>query len=285
MYEQPALLRFVALAVPPVTTERIATALTAYTNEAAAAGNTTLHEPGTIKPERVEHLADLSNSLPVRLSASFSTDAAEAATAFAALGPAARARRIAGSWLSLYGMKLWADGSNQAQMAAQTQPYLNSTEKGRANYSPAQMAQLCQTAKDAGWSILVHCQGDAAVDEALDALEAVYGPHPVTGVNRIEHATMARRDQIDRMKALGVEPSFIPDFIYLYGGAFRDQIFGAERAEFMSPFVRPPTSASAFPCTPTPPPPGCRSIRCATCRPPSPAAARSMDRPSAPPGP
>ncbi|MEX1175041.1 MAG: amidohydrolase family protein [Mycobacterium sp.] len=85
---------------------------------------------------------------------------------------------------------------------------------------------MCQSAKDGGWSILVHCQGDAAVDEALDAIEAVYGPEPLTGVNRVEHATMARRDQIDRMKELGVEPSFIPDFIYLYGGAFRDQIFG-----------------------------------------------------------
>lgn len=47
---------------------------------------------------------------------------------------------------------------------------------------------------------------------------------------------MARRDQVERMKALGVEPSFIPDFVYLYGAAYRDQIFGAPRAEFMSPF-------------------------------------------------
>ena len=236
MYEQSALMRFVALAVPPVTPDAIVTALTAYANQAAAAGNTTLHEPGTVKPEWVEHLAALSNSLPVRLSASFSTDAAEAGKPFAALGPAGRARRIGDSRMSLYGMKIWADGSNQAQMAAQTQPYLNSSGKGAANYPPEQMARLCQTAKDAGWSILVHCQGDAAVDETLDAIEAVYGLHPVTGVNRIEHATMARRDQIDRMKSLGVEPSFIPDFVYLYGGAFRDQIFGPARAEFMSPF-------------------------------------------------
>ncbi len=46
--------------------------------------------------------------------------------------------------------------------------------------------------------------------------------------------------------------------------------------------VRPPTPASAFPCTPTPPQPGCRSIHCATCRLPLPAAARSTDRLSAP---
>ena len=47
---------------------------------------------------------------------------------------------------------------------------------------------------------------------------------------------MARQDQIDRMKTLGVEPSFIPDFVHLYGAAYRDQIFGDPRAAFMSPF-------------------------------------------------
>jgi len=79
------------------------------------------------------------------------------------------------------------------------------------------------------------CQGDAAVGDGLDAIEQAYGAHPATGINRIEHATMARPDQIDRMKRLGVEPSFIPDFVYLYGAAYRDQLFGATRAEFMVP--------------------------------------------------
>jgi predicted amidohydrolase YtcJ len=46
---------------------------------------------------------------------------------------------------------------------------------------------------------------------------------------------MARQDQIERMKKLGVEPSFIPDFLHLYGAAYRDQIFGPQRAGFMVP--------------------------------------------------
>ena len=169
------------------------------------------------------------------MSASFSTDAAEASKAFASLGPGSKARAIPGSRLSLYGMKWWADGSNQAEMAAQTKPYLDSASKGKANYSSEQMAELCGKAKDAGWPILIHCQGDAAVDDALDAIERAYGAAPTTGLNRIEHATMARQDQIDRMKRLGVQPSFIPDFVYLYGAAYRDRIFGPERAELMVP--------------------------------------------------
>jgi predicted amidohydrolase YtcJ len=132
-------------------------------------------------------------------------------------------------------MKFWADGSNQARSAAQTKPYLLAAEQGRTNHSGEEMVRLCRAAKDAGWSILVHCQGDAAIDAALDAIEDAYGPHPATGLNRIEHATMARQDQIERMKKLGVEPSFIPDFLHLYGAAYRDQIFGPQRAGFMVP--------------------------------------------------
>ena len=235
MYEQPALMRFLALAVPQTTPQLIVEALTSYAKGVAASGNTTLHEPGTVKPEWVDQLAALSNSLDVRLSASFSTDAAEASKPFAALGPATRARKVAGTRFSLYGMKMWADGSNQAEMAAQTQPYLNSTEKGACNYPPTEFARLCQSAKDAGWPILIHCQGDAAVDEALDAIEHVYGANPATGLNVLQHATVARRDQVERAGALGVEISFIPDFVHLYGAAYRDTIFGNPRAEFMVP--------------------------------------------------
>ena len=60
IYEEPALLRFVAVAAPAVTPELMATALASYTKQVASAGNTTLHEPGTIKPEWVQPLAKLS---------------------------------------------------------------------------------------------------------------------------------------------------------------------------------------------------------------------------------
>ncbi len=237
IYEEPALLRFIAIAAPPVTLELIATALASYTKQVAAAGNTTLHEPGTIKPDWVEPLAKLSKALDVRISASLSTDSIEASKAFTSLGPAAKARKIPNSRFSLYGMKFWADGSNQAESAAQTKPYLDATKRGKTNYSASQMADLCRGAKEAGWPILIHCQGDAAIDDALDAIEQAYGPNPATGLNLVQHATMARQDQLDRMRRLGAEPSFLPDLLHLYGAAYRDQIFGSERTEFMEPMA------------------------------------------------
>ena len=237
IYEEPALLRFVAVAAPAVTPELMATALASYTKQVASAGNTTLHEPGTIKPDWVQPLAKLSNTLDVRMSASLSTNSLEASKAFTSLGPGAKARRIPYSRFSLYGMKFWADGSNQAETAAQTKPYLHTTKTGKTNYSESQMVELCLAAKKAGWPILIHCQGDAAIDDALDAIEQAYGRNPATGLNRVEHATMARQDQLDRMKRLGTEPTFLPDLLYLYGAAYRDQILGPERTELMEPMA------------------------------------------------
>ncbi len=246
IYEEPALLRFVAVAAPAITPELIATALASYTKQAAAAGNTTLHEPGTIKPDWVEPLAKLSNTLDVRMSASLSTDSVEASKAFASLGPAAKARMIPSSRFSLYGMKFWADGSTQAESAAQTKPYLRSASKGAANYTVSQMTELCRAAKDAGWPILIHCQGDAAIDDALDAIELAYGANAATGLNVVQHATMARQDQLDRMKRLGAEPTFLPDLLYLYGAAYRDQILGPERTAFMEPMAACVKAGIAF---------------------------------------
>ena len=37
------------------------------------------------------------------------------------------------------------------------------------------------------------------------------------------------------MKRLGVEPTFLPDLLYLYGAAYRDQILGREPAESILP--------------------------------------------------
>jgi predicted amidohydrolase YtcJ len=235
IYEEPALRRFLAVAIPAITSGMMAKALVAYTKQVAAVGNTTLHEPGTVKPEWIEPLAKLSNTLATRLSASFSADQIEASKAFAALGTSAKARTIPESRLSLYGIKFWADGSNQTETAAQTEPYLHSTRRGTTNFPETRMVEMCRAAKDAGWPIMIHCHGDAAIDAALDAIESAYGANAATGLNRIEHATMARPDQLDRMKRLGVEPSFHPNLLFLYGAAYRDTIFGPERAKFMVP--------------------------------------------------
>jgi predicted amidohydrolase YtcJ len=82
---------------------------------------------------------------------------------------------------------------------------------------------------------LIHCNGDYTIDIALDAIEAAYAGSTEYGINRIEHATMARPDQIERLKKLNVQPTFLMNHVRLYGAAYRDQIFGPERTAFMDP--------------------------------------------------
>ncbi len=235
IYNEPALMKFADLAVPKPSPEMLEKAVVQYAKSAAASGLTTLHEPGTVKPQWVESLAKLSNFLPIRMSASFSSEAVEESKKYTSLGPSNRARILPNSRFSLYGMKCWVDGSNQAETAAQSKPYLNTDKKGTLSYTQMQMTEICKKAKAADWTMLAHCQGDEAIEEYLNALEAVYGANPAMGLMRLEHATMVRQDQLERIKKLGYALTFMTDFVYLYGASYRDTIFGPERAAFMVP--------------------------------------------------
>jgi predicted amidohydrolase YtcJ len=97
------------------------------------------------------------------------------------------------------------------------------------------MKQMVAEVKAFGLPVLIHCNGDYTIDIALDAIEAAYAGSTDYGVNRIEHATMARPDQILRMKKLNVQPSFLMNHVRFYGAAYRDQIFGPERAPSWTP--------------------------------------------------
>ena len=130
-------------------------------------------------------------------------------------------------------MKIVGDGSNQTMSAAQTIPYLGTTQKGAPNFPADQMKQMVAEVKAQGWPVSIHCNGDATIDIALDAIEAAYGAHPATGVNRLEHCTLARPDQVERMQRLGVQPSFLMNHVFFYGAAYRDVLFGPERAARM----------------------------------------------------
>ncbi len=155
--------------------------------------------------------------------------------------------------LSFYAIKIIGDGSNQTKTAAQTVAYLGGNVKGELNYEPAQLKKMVAEVKEAGWPVSIHANGDATIDAALDAIEATYGANPATGINRIEHCTMARADQIARMKALGVQPSFLMNHVHLYGAAYRDLLFERSVRNAWTP--RAIASGRTFRslCTPTRP--------------------------------
>jgi predicted amidohydrolase YtcJ len=234
VYEESAMLKFAVHFLGKITPDIAAKAVTDYSRHMGSVGNTLLHEPGTIRSEWIEPFAKLSNTLACRTSASVMFEDMKGLTPWRSLG-LGRGAPVDNSLFSLCGVKIVGDGSNQTQTGAQTRPYLNSTSKGSPNFDGALLKRMVAEVKAFGLPVQVHCNGDYAVDIALDAIESAYAASTDFGVNRIEHSTMARPDQIVRMKMLNVQPSFLMNHVRFYGAAYRDQIFGPERAAFMDP--------------------------------------------------
>ena len=138
-------------------------------------------------------------------------------------------------------VKLVADGSIQGYTGYLSQPYYTPYH-GDPDYLGypsiprdklfAQVAALHR----AGYQIAIHGNGDAAIEDILDAFEAAQREHPVADPRMILiHAQMAREDQIARMKALGVTPSFFTAHTWYWGDRHRDIFLGPERAAVISP--------------------------------------------------
>lgn len=230
IFEESALRKF-AVALPPITPAFVAQAALNWFRTNAAAGNTTVHEAGVIgDAAMLQGYARIAGEAMCRASTSLMFEAMALGDAYKQYGFGAQATQIPNSPLTIYGIKIVGDGSNQTKSADQTQPYLGGTSKGFTNFGAAEMNRMVAEVKAAGWPVLVHCNGDATIDLALDAIEAAYGANPATGVNRIEHCTITRPEQIARMKRLGVQPSFLMNHVYFYGAAYRDTLFGPERA-------------------------------------------------------
>jgi len=82
----------------------------------------------------------------------------------------------------------------------------------------------------------VHGNGDASIDDILDAFDAANEAKPFEDARPVlVHAQMAREDQLDRMAKLGVIPSFFVLHTYYWGDRHHDIFMGPKRAARMSP--------------------------------------------------
>jgi predicted amidohydrolase YtcJ len=143
--------------------------------------------------------------------------------------------------LTMGAVKISADGSIQGFTGYLSEPYYTPYH-GDADYRgyPAvlredlfeQVAGLHR----AGYQIAIHGNGDQSIEDILDAFEAAQQQHPVADPRMIlVHAQMARKDQVARMKALGVTPSFFSAHTWYWGDRHRDIFLGPERAAVISP--------------------------------------------------
>jgi predicted amidohydrolase YtcJ len=132
------------------------------------------------------------------------------------------------------GVKYWLDGS--LDTAWFTQPYTNNPPGKTGIFSGFQQIpdEVLQAAFDRFWTsdvqINMHMNGDAAVEQALRAIEKAIEKHGMRDHRPVFiHATFMRPDQIERMKKVGAVPTFLSAGIVTAGdGVVR--LWGAERA-------------------------------------------------------
>ncbi len=141
--------------------------------------------------------------------------------------------------LKIGGIKLMLDGSPQGKTAYLTKPYLvpplgqTADYRGYPAYAETELNGQVKHFLDAGIPILAHANGDAAADMLIRAVELAAPEHDHRTV--MIHAQTVRDDQLDRMAALKMIPSFFSAHTFYWGDWHRDSVFGAERASRISP--------------------------------------------------
>ena len=144
--------------------------------------------------------------------------------------------------LRIGGVKLTLDASPQGRTAWLTQPYLKAPEGQPADFAgyPAlrddQAIAAISRAFQNGWQILVHTNGDAAIDQLLRAVTAASARHPGRDRRTVMiHGQTLREDQVPRLKALGIFPALFPMHTFYWGDWYVDTVLGPERAANISP--------------------------------------------------
>ncbi len=140
--------------------------------------------------------------------------------------------------LKLGGIKLVLDGSPQARTAWMRKPYEGGDPDycGYPTFTDDYVFDALCRAIDAGLQPLAHCNGDAASEQFLSMWEKAiklkgHGKElrPV-----MIHAQTVGYDQLDRMGAVGMMPSFFIGHCYFWGDTHLRN-FGKERGSRISP--------------------------------------------------
>lgn len=135
----------------------------------------------------------------------------------------------------IVGFKFIADGSNQGYTGLQRDPYFNpehAHDHGIAYMTLEQLKEMAEDRAGQGWHMSLHGNGDAGIDNILDAMEYLKEQgYDLSKIRpRIEHCSILHDDQIERMKDLGVSASFLIGHVHYWGTAMRDDVFGPVKA-------------------------------------------------------
>jgi len=138
-------------------------------------------------------------------------------------------------------IKIIADGSIQGFTGYLSEPYHvpfngDPSYRGYPRVSREDLVAAVQKYHEAGYQLAIHGNGDASIDDIIHAVDVAQRNHPREDARTIViHAQMARVDQLDDMKRLGMTPSFFAAHTYYWGDRHWSTFMGPERAARMSP--------------------------------------------------
>ena len=146
--------------------------------------------------------------------------------------------------ISLGAAKLLADGSLQCYTGYLSNPYHKVIYdlpegpmwRGYPIEPEQQFIEKVVGLHRQGWQLAIHGNGDDAIQMILNAYEEAQKRYPRADARHIViHCQTVREDQLDRIKRLGVVPSFFVVHTYFWGDRHRDIFLGPDRARRISP--------------------------------------------------
>lgn len=243
LVEEPTAMEHILSFAPPMNEEKWLASLDHINNVYLEQGITTAHEGGTTTQMFNTYLSAQQKSLlKVRVQilprvTGFDTSLVQSTQAGSQLG--------SDNMLSLGAMKLFQDGSIQAYTAYLSNPYHDVIAdqisdkdewRGYPIFDTLDFNERIKQYHKAGWQIAIHGNGDDAIEEIINAIELAQKEYPRNDARHIIiHCQTVRSDQLDRIKRLGIVPSFFVTHTYYWGDRHRDIFLGEERAKRISP--------------------------------------------------
>ncbi|WP_338524124.1 amidohydrolase [Pseudomonas batumici] len=136
------------------------------------------------------------------------------------------------------GVKLISDGSNQGLTGYQAQPYCCETTPPLGNFNfcdadnktpdtlPDAYKTTLEKAVATGWPLMIHANGDRAIQFTLDAYANALGKQSgLEKRHRIEHCSLLTKETLDQLQNLGISPSFLIGHVGYWGYVFEKAIF------------------------------------------------------------
>jgi predicted amidohydrolase YtcJ len=149
-------------------------------------------------------------------------------------------------WLKFGTFKVGLDGGINAgtsKMRAPWGPYAvqlfgidDPQNRGDYRMSPEDLMVIMRVARDKGWTMAAHDQGDGAIDALLTVFETLNKDRPIAPTrSHLIHASFLAADLIERARKLGVLVDAQPGWLY-FDGVAMSKVVSPEVMRYFNPY-------------------------------------------------